>query len=345
MRIMINYIKPYILILLILMLMVNGLFSQDIHFSQFWNSPINLNPAHTGQFEGDYRLVMNNKNQWLSFANAYSTFTGSVDAGFENFLIKNTKSGIGLQMNNDIAGDGRLSTNQFLLSASFSGYLNPEKTLNISIGFNAGYTYNAVNFENFRFGSQYQFDRYDPDADHYETWQYDRVDYFSYNTGFNISFVVDTGFNISFGAAAFNLNQPGKSFSENADFYLPIRYAYNIQSEYHIKDDLWIEPYFLFMHQQKYKEILAGGLLRFDYNPLTFRSFYMGALFRASDAGIFLIGAEYQNVKLSISYDVNVSKLTRISRGRGGIEFSLIYIFMKPVPFATPYYRKCPDFM
>ncbi len=322
-----------------------GLSAQDIHFSQFWASPLNLNPANTGQFEGDYRFVLNNKSQWLSFANAYSTFAGSIDAGFEDVIMQNSKQGVGFQINNDVAGDGRLATNQFALSTAFSNYWDDSKRLKTSLGFGASYTMNSVDYSNFRFGSQYHIDQYDPYAAPKEVWEFENIDYFSYNAGFFINYLIDTGFNINFGLAAFQINRPKKGFFESSESYLPVKWAYSLQAEYHIKDDLWAEPYLLFMHQQKYRELLIGGLLRIDYNPLTFRSFYCGVLLRTADAGIFVLGSQYQDFKLTISYDVNISGLTRISRGKGGFEFSLIYIIMKPRPFETPYYRKCPDFI
>lgn len=328
-----------------MMLLYSFTFSQDIHFSQFWTSPLNLNPSYTGQFDGDYRFTLNNKNQWLAFANAYSTFAGSFDAGFENVLMNGSKAGLGLQINNDIAGDGRLATNQFMLSTAYSLFWNDNNTFSTSFGFSATYTFNSVNFNNFRFGSQYILDQFDPNADPQEVWQFERINYLGLNAGVSSTYIVDDGFNFTIGAAAYQVNRPQKSFFEDSESFVPIKWSYNLQGEYHIKDDLWAEPYILFMHQQKYKEFLIGGLFRFDYNPLTFRSIYMGGLVRSSDAGIFLMGVDYQNVKLTINYDVNFSKLTQASRGRGGIEFSIVYIIMKPRPFEIPYYRKCPDFM
>lgn len=319
--------------------------SQDIHFSQFWNAPLNLNPAETGDFTGDYRFVLNNKNQWMSFTNAYATFAGSADAGFEELLMKNSKSGVGFLLNNDIAGDGRLTTTQFMLSFSHLMEIGAEKKLTLGFGTGASYTLSSIQWSEFRFGSQYTIDQYDPFADSQETWQFDRTSYFGINAGVSAKYIIDTGFNLSFGTAAYHINQPGRSFIENSEAHLPTKWTHYIKGEYNIKDDLWIEPYFLFMHQQKYREILVGGLFRFDYNPLTFRSIFIGGMMRTRDAGIFVLGADYQNVKLAINYDINLSTLSTVSRGRGGVEFSLIYIIMKPRPFEAPHYRKCPDFI
>ena len=51
------------------------LFSQDIHFSNWQMSPLNLNPAQTGLFEGDGRLIFNYRTQWRSVQVPYNTFS------------------------------------------------------------------------------------------------------------------------------------------------------------------------------------------------------------------------------------------------------------------------------
>jgi len=55
--------------------------AQDIHFSQFYMSPLNLNPALTGVMNSQVRVVGNYRNQWASVlkSNAFSTYSASYD--------------------------------------------------------------------------------------------------------------------------------------------------------------------------------------------------------------------------------------------------------------------------
>jgi hypothetical protein len=96
---------------------------------------------------------------------------------------------------------------------------------------------------------------------------------------------------------------------------------------------------------RKYREYNIGVLARFDYNPVSLQAIYFGAVVRTRDAGIMCFGLKYHDVKIMINYDINLSNLSTISKGKGGVEFSLIYIFIKPRPFEAPFYRKCPDFI
>ena len=53
--------------------------AQDPHFSQFFASPLTLNPAFTGKFSGTWRLAANHRDQWPSIPKAYVTTSASLD--------------------------------------------------------------------------------------------------------------------------------------------------------------------------------------------------------------------------------------------------------------------------
>ena len=48
----------------ILILIAPTLNGQDIHFSQYYNTPAFVNPANVGAFNGDLRGIVNYRNQW-----------------------------------------------------------------------------------------------------------------------------------------------------------------------------------------------------------------------------------------------------------------------------------------
>src|ERR1700710_2244322 len=61
---------PYIVILLLSSLFTRA---QDIHFSQFFETPLLRNPSLAGIFTGDYRVQTVYRDQWNSVTNAYKT--------------------------------------------------------------------------------------------------------------------------------------------------------------------------------------------------------------------------------------------------------------------------------
>lgn len=316
---------------------------QDIHFSQFYHSPLNLNPALSGDFEGDFRFCGNHKSQWKSFANAYSTFAISADAGIKS-PIKYGRIGLGLQFNTDMAGDAEFGTNHYKVSLSYHLPFK-DSSIIVSTGGNFAWTHHGINFNLLTFGNQYGGDAYNPSIPHNETIDYDEFGYFDYSAGVSLNYIPNTDLIIQTGFSANHINSPQKTFFETRNIELPIKYLYHGKALWHFKDDFWLEPMFLIMHQDKYLEVNIGSMFRIAYNPLGLKYMYAGAILRAQDAGIFMIGGNYHDVDISISYDINLSKLAHISRGRGGVEISLIYILNRPKPFKAPNYRKCPEFM
>src|SRR6187399_1183164 len=93
-------------ILLSCLLCSLGLFAQDIHFSQFYNSPLTLNPALTGKMNGMLRFALSCRNQWYALTNGktpFATYAGSFDMPIR---FRKDALGVGLVIVNDQAGEG-----------------------------------------------------------------------------------------------------------------------------------------------------------------------------------------------------------------------------------------------
>ena len=60
-------------------ILFNHVRAQDIHFSQFDETPLLLNPANTG-IHHDLRVITNYRDQWQSIGAPYKTFAFAADA-------------------------------------------------------------------------------------------------------------------------------------------------------------------------------------------------------------------------------------------------------------------------
>ena len=113
--------KKIIVIIISVVVCIFPIHAQDIHFSQYYANPLNLNPALTGYMAGDQRLNINYRNQWARIINPYKTLSVSYDQHF--FRKKMTRSwfGGGIQILSDQAGTSKLSNNKIALEEkSFS---------------------------------------------------------------------------------------------------------------------------------------------------------------------------------------------------------------------------------
>src|SRR4026207_2151504 len=74
-----------------------GAMAQDLHFSQWFNSPLTTNPANTGFIpDADYRLGANYRNQWSTImAVPYKTMSIFGDAQLFRDKLENGWLGIG----------------------------------------------------------------------------------------------------------------------------------------------------------------------------------------------------------------------------------------------------------
>src|ERR1700712_3413113 len=93
----------------VLYLMPQSAIAQDPAFSQFFSSPLSLNPALTGKFNGQLRVAGNYRNQWPQINNAFITETVSVDGNILNGkLAEGDAWGVGLLAMSDKTANGIL---------------------------------------------------------------------------------------------------------------------------------------------------------------------------------------------------------------------------------------------
>src|SRR3982751_782211 len=103
------------------------IFAQDPGFSQFFASPLTLNPALTGKFDGTLRAAGNYRNQWPAFNNVYTTSTLSVDFSVLNKVLPDYDTwGIGIMALTDKAGGGVLTNNYLGISTAYHKSLNED---------------------------------------------------------------------------------------------------------------------------------------------------------------------------------------------------------------------------
>src|SRR5215217_3819601 len=127
--------------------------AKSYHLSQFYSTPLLVNPAFTGNTSGPYRFAANYRSQWKNEGTPYTTFTASGDAHIlKNALSEGNALGIGLTFLNDKTMSGLVQTNSFSLSTGYHISLDAESIQRIGVGFQGTYNerhidYNGLQFE------------------------------------------------------------------------------------------------------------------------------------------------------------------------------------------------------
>src|SRR6476661_6459875 len=148
-------IKQISFFILGILFLIPCAFSQDLHFSQYFNSPLTTNPANTGFIpDGDYRLGMNYRNQWSAImAVPYKTMSAFGDVQLFKDRMDNGWVGLGGVILHDVAGSGNLTSNKIYASVAYHQLLGNSSLL--SLGFNAGYANKQINVANLKFPDQF----------------------------------------------------------------------------------------------------------------------------------------------------------------------------------------------
>lgn len=315
--------------------------SQDIHFSQYTTSPLHLNPALAGAFDGECRLTAIERSQWYTVTVPYQTFGASVDVA----QIKKLKNvGLGLSFYNDKTGDSRFSTFCMNLSLSYHLKLNADSTHILSFGLQSGVTQRKFDYSNLSFNSQYNGYYYDPALASQELFtRYTRV-YPNLNAGIHYNMMLSEKLKVTSGISVYNINKPQQSFYNNNAIKLDQRFNIHASLAYSINQHISVLPSILWMSQGAYKELDIGGYVKYALvnMPYMYRAIYVGVWTRAKDAGFVAVGMDYDNISVGLSYDINYSNLTPASNAHGGFEVSLIYILKRQLTNKNKK-RICPE--
>jgi len=319
-----------ILLILTSVLTLNT-FSQDIHFSQFYYSPLSLNPANTGHFEGDWRISNNYRTQWGSISIPYNT----ISIGFDKtFYFHSQKIGGGIFFVNDNSGNAHLSVNKIFLSGA---YHNEYKGHNLHAGIQIGFVVKSFGGD-VTYPSQYDrgIGGFNNQLPNNETALNDNLSYPDINFGLMWSkrfgkIEPEAGYTV------FHINNPKESFTDVKN-RLPLRHVFHVGTKIDLNQKFFVKPRLLYMNHKRAGDMIIGA--NFGYNlPVNnykMESLFFGPHFRTilnkADALIFALGINFKNIDIGISYDVNISPLQVASSGAGALEFSLIYRSRSSVP-------------
>lgn len=333
-----------LIILLSIFILVHKVEAQDIHFSQFYNTPLIVNPALTGVFGGDQRAMLIYRNQWATVATPYSTFGASFDMRVIDKKTSNFLMGGGLGIYRDVAGDAGLGITNVALS--LSGIIKMNDKQHLTIGIQGGGEQRSIDNPSLIWDEQYDGSGYDPTLSSYETNDYGQG-FSAADMNVGIAWVYSESkkriinnddFSLKLGLAYQHLTKQELAYGDNPD-NLYSKLSFHGESILSVSNsNTSFRPSFIYQKQGPSQELLVGTLIRYSFG---FDSKYTGllnqtALFvglhaRIGDALIPSIGYEITNWKIVFSYDANTSGLTTASNSVGGFELTLI--FVNPNPF------------
>jgi type IX secretion system PorP/SprF family membrane protein len=324
--------------------MPNITFSQDLHFSQFFNSPLSTNPANTGFIpDADYRIGAHARNQFSNvMVLPYKTISVFGDAQLFRDKFENGWMGVGFLMLSDEAGEGNLKSTKLYGSLAYHQMLGNSSLL--SAGFNLGWANKSIKTNNLKFPDQFNGNFFDITLPTSVTFANTQVNYFDLQAGINYAYFPKEDIYINAGYSIHHVNQPKESFFSNPTNgnTIPMRHIGFASAMVKLGKNVIFQPSIYYSNQASASQLIMGFSSHLNLNSGSGTQFISGVYFRNNDAIIPLLGFQIKSLQFNFTYDATFSSLKSYNQSMGAGEISLIKKGFYP---NTPYRQAlCPSF-
>jgi type IX secretion system PorP/SprF family membrane protein len=318
----------YITIVLIACSLCRESLAQDLHFSQFMNSPLLTNPANTGFIpDGDYRLGVNYRNQWSSIMSIpYKTMSVFGDVQTMSNEDNTGWLGVGGVILRDVAGSGNLTSTKIYGSIAYHQMINAGSL--VSLGFNVGWVNKRIDVTNLKFPDQFDGHFFDSKLPTSVVLSKTNINYIDLQVGANYAYFPDDRTYFNAGFSTMHINRARESFFDTdaagVDNKISLRHNAFINGSYKLNDQWIINPNVYFSYQAKSWELVGGVNAHYNLSGDGEKILIGGLYYRHQDAVIPMIGLGVKDYTFTFTYDATMSTLKNYNNTRGAFEFSLV---------------------
>ncbi len=302
---------------------------QDIHFSQFSQSPLLLNPANAGLFPADLRISALHRRQWAAVTVPYKTFSLAADAKLSAVNEKLKGLNAGILLHHDQAGDGQLTTLDARLFLGYRMALSADSIHFIRAGVMGGFSQRSIHYDKLTFDAQFDGDVFNPAYANGELFNGNRVSWADFGMGLGWDLITENS-SWQAGLSATHINQPDHGFF-NETVQRPVLWIFQASGALKVSEHLHLLPAILYLHQLEFREINTGAELKIRLTEENQKqnAIGFGLFHRFHDALIPSLALYLGKFRFGLSYDINTSGLKTVSHSRGGPEFSVVYMARK----------------
>lgn len=329
-----------LILTILLFQIVENIFCQDLHFSQYHTSPTHLNPAMTGILYDGSVITLNYRDQWRALLGADKAFLTTAGTFEKRININNSNFfGVGLGLLQDKAG--ALTQNEAKLAVSYTRLMAKHKKGYYYIigGGQGGAFQSIINTTDRRWINQYDgrggYDASKPG----EVVDFPNKTLLDVSTGMAIYAMYENQNYWVLGGAIHHLNRA--DISLNKQTLLPIqemRYTVHAMGSVYLGNSHFkLVPSALYMKQGTQIELLPNLAIKYVLDLTDYRSFQLGGGLRIvneleqgrlmRDAFIANMRVDWVNFGVGLSYDINVSALNITKGSNSSLELSLAYRF------------------
>jgi len=313
------------------MVMMQPSYGQDPSFSQFFSSPLNINPALTAKINSDWRLISNFRDQWAGISSSpYVTGTISYDSKIfqnknPNYSDDNNYMGLGGMLMYDKAMSGAVKSTYASADLSYNIKLSEwgETKQRLGVGFGVTYGRRYVDFSRLTFEEQFAGNGFNTSLPTGEAALSNMKSYISVSAGFLYSISTEK-INFDIGVAEFHLDRPKQTFLEDENQRLAPRRVAHANFETFLNEKVVLNTNAVYQFQSGATYFSVGGSLGYYLEDNDNSLLNAGVWYWSNNAVIPYIGLVYGKFQFGLSYDITISKLSQATRRPHTLEVSII---------------------
>jgi type IX secretion system PorP/SprF family membrane protein len=303
-----------------------SLHAQDLHFSQFFNSPLTTNPANTGFIpDADYRIGAHYRNQYSSILSTpYKTMSIYGDAQVFRDRLENGWLGLGGVILRDVAGTGSLTSTKAYGSIAYHQMLGNSSLL--TAGFNVGWVNKRIDQTKLKFPDQFDGKFFNSNIPTGVMLTNNNVSYFDLQAGMNYAYFPTENVYVNAGYSIHHVNRPLESFLDAGTdtTRVSMRHIGFLNAIVKLNENIIINPNAYYTTQAKASELVVGLNGSYNLSGDGEKQLIGGLYYRLNDAIVPMIGFELKNVRFTFSYDATTSSLNNFNGYRGASEFHVM---------------------
>ncbi|MDF1696652.1 MAG: PorP/SprF family type IX secretion system membrane protein [Saprospiraceae bacterium] len=335
----------YIIAFGISLTLSSPIMAQDPHFSQFYASPLTLNPALAGTSAGNYRVAVNYRDQWRgALDNPLRTFSAAGDLKFftNDQVNRPDIAAGGFMFFSDQVSDFDLNTNQIAIVGAYHKSLDQNYDHYIGLGIQLGLIQKSINYEDLNFQDEFNsIDGYTLTTS--ELLPANNFAVLDFAVGLNYSIAPEKGKLYFAGLSYSHFTTPNISFykldespnpnliRENNFFAKITGYAGMSVKTSELLD---IQPRILFLAQGPHTEVNLGTNFKYKLDDFGDKYLHFGPWIRTvnNETGfgvesiVASVGIELNNILFGLSYDHNIGDLISDRKGLNALEISITFL-------------------
>ena len=307
---------------------LSSLQAQDPHFSQYFSSPMTVNPALIGMGAEDWRVMANFRSQWWGgFVAPYNTTTVSLEKSIQSGGPQGKSNfGIGFSMLSDASNNGLLKNNYFSLGTAYHIALDAQGNEMLGLGMEATYANRLVDASKFEFQSQFGsmgFQRSVPSGDPVNIVS---NNYLDVNVGVRYSKKIPGKWGYHLGGAIYHASTPKDGVFANTTYTLNRRISLQGGTVFYLTNQDEIHTSLLTDIQGENTIYTLGGVYKAKIKSSILEHLNLGLWNRFGDALYPYVGLEGKNWAIGFTYDAVIdSQLKNSYSSVQSMEFSLVW--------------------